>query len=109
MIGPISSSCSAIGPFVLPCSVIGPVAPMCSAIGPPSPGCSVIGLFARSEEERGRQSLNRAMLLEQEGARNGWRDAAAKTRALNEYTEAAEVCLTHDFCCFLGLSLMINV
>ena len=36
--------------------------------------------------------MNRAMLLEKEGAKDGWRDAAAKKRAADEYTEAAEAC-----------------
>lgn len=73
--------------------MIGPFPPACSsAIGPFPPVCSAVGPFARLEEERGRQSLNRAILLEKEGEKDGWRDATAKKRAVDEYAEAAEVC-----------------
>ena len=53
---------------------------------------TVFSRLARLEEARGGQCLNRAMLLEKEGAKDGWRDAAAKKRAADEYTEAAEAC-----------------
>ena len=91
----------------LVCCAIGPFPPSCSAIGPFFSDWSMDSHLLsdwsidshllcnwsvfRSEEERGRQSLNRAILLEKEGEKNGWRDATAKKRAADEYAEAAEV------------------
>eukprot|EP00904_Undaria_pinnatifida_P013646 jgi/Undpi1/9411/HiC_scaffold_27.g11868.m1 len=51
------------------------------------------------EEERGKQALSRAVLLEKEGAKDGWRDQAAKKRAADEYAEAAEAFMSATNLC----------